>query len=323
MSQIDVRQLNLNLLVALEALLVEGSVSGAARRQHVSQSAMSHSLAQLRLVLGDPLLVAAGRRLVPTPFAERLAGELPRALDRLGAAIAAPEPFEPRTSRRVFRLTTVDYFELTSLPSVLRHLAAHAPHVDLEIERFSPAQVPRLVAGEIDLALLGESTPVPTAGLRRQRLHEEGYAVIVRPDHPGVGRSLDLATYVSLGHVLVSIDGRRDGAVDRALARLGHSRRVAVRVPHFLSAPIAVLHSDHLCTIAEPVARRAHELFGLRVLAPPVELAPAAIVALWPRRLDDDAGARWFRGLFVGAHAVLDGRGRRRPRPRRAEPTTP
>src|SRR5690242_18292504 len=122
MSNIDVRAMNLNLLPALEALLVEGSVGAAARRVHVSQSAMSHSLAKLREVFQDPLFLPSGRKMVRTKVAERLAHELPPALDLLEQAVAVPPSFAPATSRRVFRVATFDYFELTVLPDLLAYL---------------------------------------------------------------------------------------------------------------------------------------------------------------------------------------------------------
>lgn len=299
MSNIDIRAINLNLLPALESLLVEGSVGAAARRVHVSQSAMSHSLGKLREIFGDPLFVPAGRKMTPTPVAQRLAGELSAALDRLGHAVSVPPPFAPATSRRVFRIATFDYFELTVLPDLLRHVARHAPHIGIEVERFSPEQLPGLVAGDIDLALLAESGAIPSAGLRRAPLHAEPFVAMVRPKHPQVGRALDLETYLALGHVLVSVEGRRDGAVDRVLAKMGRTRRVAVRVPHFMSAPIAVLRSDHVCTIARGVALRARELYGLRVLPVPLSIPPVGLVAFWSRRTEMDDGARWLRGLFV------------------------
>lgn len=304
MSGIDIRTINLNLLPALEALLVEGTVSGAARRCHVSQSAMSHSLGKLREVFGDPLFVPSGRKMVPTPRALRIAATLPRALDHLSEAVAPPEPFEPRTSTRVFRIATVDYFELNTLPDLLEHLGRVAPGVRLEIERFTAAHVPALVAGEVDLALLGSSAPIPMAGLRRAHLYDDPFAVIARADHPAIGRRLDLETYVSLGHVLVSIEGRRDGAVDRALAKLGRKRTVMLRVPHFISAPIAVMRSDAICTIASSVARRARELFGVRVYEPPIELPAAGVVAFWSRRHDDDAATTWLRDIFRTGRAA-------------------
>ncbi|WP_394829232.1 LysR family transcriptional regulator [Pendulispora albinea] len=304
MSNFDVRAMNLNLLPALEALLVEGSVGAAARRLHVSQSAMSHSLAKLRAVFGDPLLVPEGRGLVPTPRAVQLLARVPRALDGLAQAVTEPEPFDPKSAQRTFRLATVDYFELTMLPHVLSYLAANAPGIGLEIERVTPKAVASLASGDIDLALLGASFPGAPAGLRKMTLYRDPFAVIARSDHPAIGRKLDLATYVALGHVLVSIEGRRDGVVDRALAKLGKTRRVVLRVPHFVSAPLAVLSSDCICTIARSVAHRARELFGLRVMAPPLALEAAEVVALWPRRHDGDPARRWFRKLFVAGHAA-------------------
>jgi DNA-binding transcriptional LysR family regulator len=304
MSNIDVRAINLNLLPALEALLVEGSVGGAARRLHVSQSAMSHSLARLRELFGDPLLAPAGRGLAPTPRAVRLLASLPAALERLGAALEAPEPFDPKTSRRVFRLATFDYFELAVLPDLLGYLGRRAPAVGLEIVRFEHSIVPALVSGEIDLALVGGSPSLPLAGLHRATLYREPFAVIARPDHPAIGACLDLETYLSLGHVLVSVEGRRDGVVERELAKVGRSRRVALRVPHFVAAPLAVMASDHVATIALGVAARARELFGLRVHEPPLALPAAAVVALWSKRRDADEGGRWFRELIVSGRAL-------------------
>ncbi len=304
MSEIDVRAINLNLLPALEALLVEGSVSAAARRVHVSQSAMSHALARLRELFGDPLLTPLGRGLTPTPRAIQLRAALPAAFEQLRLALALPEPFDPRTSTRVFRVATVDYFELTTLPDLLAYLGVHAPLVRLEIERFSPACVPALVGGDIDLALIGATQAVAPSGLRRAELYQDPFAVIAREGHPAIKRRLDLATYLALGHVLVSVEGRRDGVVDRALAGRGAARRVALRVPHFMSAPLLVQRSDLICTIASTVARRAHELFGLRVLAPPIELPAAKVVASWSQRHDDDPAQRWFRDLFTSGRAL-------------------
>lgn len=304
MSEIDVRAINLNLLPALEALLVEGSVSAAARRVHVSQSAMSHSLSRLRELFGDPLLAPLGRGLTPTQRAIQLRSALPAALEQLRLALALPEPFDPRTSTRVFRIATVDYFELTTLPDVLTYLGKHAPSVRLEIDRFTPASVPSLVHGDVDLALIGAMQPIAPSGLRRAAVYRDPFAVIARKGHPAIKRRLDLATYVALGHVLVSVEGRRDGAVDRALARHGATRRVTLRVPHFMSAPLAVRTSDLICTIASSVAQSARELFGLRVLEPPIELPAAQVVALWSQRHDGDAAQRWFRDLFLSGRAL-------------------
>lgn len=299
-SALDVRAINLNLLPALEALLSTRNVSAAARRAHVSQSAMSHTLARLRAVLGDPLLVPEGRGLVLTPRAARLATTLPAALDGLGRALAPGEPFDPKTTRRTFRLATLDYFEVVALEGLLAHLRAHAPHASVWIDRLSSATLPALLAGEVDLALVGEASLPRLPALARQALYRDPFAVLLRPGHPAArARTLTLERYLAYPHVVVTVEGRADGAVDRALEAHGARREVCLRVPHFATAPLAVLGSDALCTIASSIAERARALHGLVVRKPPIALPAPALVAVWSKRAEEDAGARWFRSLFV------------------------
>lgn len=307
MSSIDFRALNLNLLPVLEALLVERTVSGAARRMGVSQSAMSHSLAKLRAALDDPLLVLSGRRMRLTPRAEAMLGELPRALEGLQRVLAGDDAFDPATSSRTFTIASFDYFDLAILPSLLAYLREHAPRVRLRVERASAATASRLVAGEIDAMLVGGSTKLSGQGLRRRELYRDPFKVIVRRDHPRVKRRLTLQTYVELDHVLVSVDGGVEGALDRALRAHDRTRRVTLRVPHFTSAPVAVATSDLVCTLASTVAWRAAELFGLRVLEPPIEVAPAPVVMAWPRVHETDPGRCWFRRVLAEGDALPAG----------------
>ena len=303
MSNSDGHTLNLNLLPALEALLVERSVSAAARRMRVTQSAMSHSLAKLRELFGDPLLVAVpgARGLALTSRAAHLLETLPSALEQLREAIATPEPFDPRESKQVFRIATVDYFEIVMLPYLLRYLAEKAPKVSLEIQRVSPAALTSLAAGELDLALVGTTLPVSVAGLRRATYYRDPFAVLARKDHPAIGRRLDLETYLSLSHVLVDIEGSAILS-DGVFARLGRTRHIALRVPHFFSAPLAVSCSDYITTMVSTIAARAHELLGLRVLKPPIAFPPSESIALWSRRHDGDPSRQWFRDLFLAGH---------------------
>ncbi|MBX3271677.1 MAG: LysR family transcriptional regulator [Sandaracinaceae bacterium] len=305
MNDLDARRINLNLLPALEALLETRSVTAAARRTHVSQSAMSHSLARLREVLGDPLLTPSGRDLVLTPRAARLAASLPGALDQLTAALSPGEPFEPATTRRTFRLATLDYFEVAVLEDLMAYLRAHAPYASVWIDRLSPATLPALLAGEVDLALVGEGLLPRLPALSRQELYRDPFAVMMRPEHPAAKkRKLSLATYLASPHVVVTVEGRADGAVDRALEAVGAKREVTLRLPHFATAPLAVLGSDALCTIASSIAERARALYGLATRTPPLELPSPAILAVWARRGADDEGARWFRSLFLEGKAT-------------------
>ncbi len=305
MNDLDARRINLNLLPALEALLATRSVTAAARRTSVSQSAMSHSLARLREVLGDPLLTPVGRGLVLTPRAAHLAASLPGALDQLTTALAPGKPFDPATTRRTFRLATLDYFEVAVLEDFMAYLRAHAPHASVWIDRLSAASLPALLAGEIDLALVGDGLLPRLPALARQELYRDPFRVMMRPDHPAAKkRALSLETYLAYPHVVVTVEGRSDGAVDRALEAVGAKRSVTLRLPHFSTAPLAVLGSDALCTIASSIAERGRALYGLVTRAPPVDLPSPAIVAVWAQRTTADEGARWFRSLFLEGKAT-------------------
>jgi len=300
MNALDVRRINLNLLPALEALLDTRNVSEAARHAHVSQSAMSHSLAKLRGLLGDPLLVPQGRSLVLTPRAAELARALPAALDQLTRTLEPSRPFVPAETKRTFRIATLDYFELAVLGDLLAHLRAHAPHAQIWIERISERSLEPLTRGEIDIALVGEATLARSPALVRRELHRDPFTVMLRRGHPALkARRLSLESYLAHPHVVVTVEGRVDGAVDRALEAHGRTRNVVLRVPHFSTAPLALLGSDAICTIASSVAERARQLYPIELRSPPIALPSAAIVAVWSKRVEHDEGGRWFRELFV------------------------
>lgn len=294
--------LNLNLLPALDALLRDQSVSAAARRVGVSQSAMSHSLAKLRIALDDPLLVASGRRMAPTMRGESLARALPPLLSALYAALVETESFDPKRSTRIFRIATFDIFEFTILPDLLAHLREHAPGIRLHIERIGRDVGQRLADGEVDLVLGGGNMEMPASSIRRT-VYRDPFACIVRADHPKVGKRLTLKRYLELDHLLISVAGRVDGAVDRVLAD-NKSRRVALRLPHFSTAALSVQRSDMVCTLARSVAEQASALYGVQVLKPPLALPSAAAVAWWPRQYQDDRAHQWFRTLLLEGDAL-------------------
>lgn len=294
---------NLNLLPALEVLLKERSVSAAAKEMGVSQSAMSHSLAKLRVLLEDPLLVPTGREMAVTPTGERIASELPPLMAALQATLSQRSAFDPRVAKRRFRIATYDYFEFTTLPDILRFLRTEAPGISLDIERLNERSIPRLVAGDIDLVMAGESHDMP-ASLRQRTLYREPFQVIARAKHPQLKGRLTLNSYTNVDHVLISVEGNKTGLVDRVLATQNASRHVALRVPNFSSAALAVMHSDMVCTLASSAAGRAKELYGLRVLSPPIDLPSIAVVAWWPQQHQQDPGSRWLRDILFSGRAV-------------------
>ncbi|AGC46327.1 LysR family transcriptional regulator [Myxococcus stipitatus DSM 14675] len=303
---LDLSGINLNLAVALDALLTEGSVTRAAKRVGITQSAMSHALAQLREMLGDALLIRGRGGMVRTPRAEQLAAPLHRGLLEVQRALRNESVFEPRTSSRRFTIASGDYHAATLLPPLLEILDAEAPGVDITIR---PLVVPQLEAqlesGEVDLVIAAFPDPFPA--LRQQRLFREDFVCIVRRDNAAVKRGLDLETYLRLPHVLISPRGDGAGAVDMALERLGQSRRIGLRLPYFLTAALAVVRSNHVLTAPRRLAELFQDLCPVRLMPPPVTLAPFDVLQLWHERFDDEPAHRWLRTQIARAAAAPRG----------------
>jgi len=317
MADVRLSDINLNLLVALDALLSECSVTRAAGRAGVSQSAMSHALGNLRALLGDELLVRGKRGMVLTPKAEQLGGPLRRGLQDLQRALRGESGFDARTAQRTFTVAMKDNIALLFVPRLLARLGREAPGVNLRVRPCDAhAQAELLESGAVDLALEVHASS-ETAGLLRRRLFTEGFACLVRADHPDVKKRLDLDTFVRLGHALISPEGDGPGTVDVALAQRGLSRRVALRVPWVLATPMIVASSDLVATVPRCVAETFARGFGLQLFEPPLELPTFDIGQVWHQRYDQDAAHRWLRGLMVDAAseivAQLTAR-RRRPR---------
>ena len=291
--------LDMNLLVVLDALLAERNATRAAERLGMTQSAVSRALARLRVFFGDPLFVRAPTGLVATPHAEALAPALRSALEQLGHVVDRAVTFEPATSARRFTISAADLAESAVLPGLMQLLAAEAPGVDIQVRAPDDALLEQLEAGEIDLAV-GIFHEAPAA-FRRQTLFRDGFACLVRADHPAVADRLTLDDYVALGHILVSPRSRDGGFVDRALAAHGKQRRVALLVPHFLVAPMVAATTDLVVTMPRSIAERVAGKHGLRVLEPPIELPGFAISQMWHERVHDDTAHAWLRGVLLRA----------------------
>lgn len=295
MAGIDVSTVDLNLLVALSALVETRSVTRAARRLRVTQSTMSHTLARLRALLDDPVLVRAGRGMEPTPRAQAVAGPLGRTLAEIGRLLAAEPGFDPATSTRTFALACLDLLA-PILPDLLQRMRAEAPGVTLDLrvpERGDVAGA--LLQGESDLAL---APPQPAAsGLMQRALGSVYWEVFGRSGHPALrGPRLTRKAYLAHPHAVVRLGNAGRGMVGDALAAAGLERKVGLLVPGFLFAPAAVARSDLLLTApAQPMAPLAESL-GLARRKPPIALPEVPVVLYWPERLHGDAGHRWFRG---------------------------
>ena len=294
------QQLNLHHLRALDALLAERNVTRAASRLGMTQSAVSHALGGLREALGDPLLVRGRGRMVPTPRAEALAGPLHAALLALEAALVEGPRFDPATANRTFVMAMGDAFSLTLLPQLLRIVRQEAPGVDLDV-RPAPggSSAVALERGDVDLAF-GVDIPNVVA-LRTRALFEDSFACLVREGHPEVGATLDLDTFCRLPHALMSPEGSGPGVVDRVLAELGRSRRVALRIRYFVAAPLVVSESDLILTGPRRQLTRLAQRAPLRVLEPPMPMPHFTTRMIWHLRAQEDPAHRWLREAVVRA----------------------
>ncbi|MBX3186271.1 MAG: LysR family transcriptional regulator [Labilithrix sp.] len=299
MHDVHLSGVDLNLLVALRALLAERHVTRAAARIGLTQPAMSHALARLRELLGDPILVRTPQGMQPTPRAEAIAAPLERALEDVERIVAPPEPFRPERATRRFRIATGDYVELVFFPAFLSRLWAAAPQIDVRVSNLTARPAADLAEGRVDLSigvLPGYGTP-PPRGIRSLRIIEERFVCVVRHDHPIVKKRLTLDEFVALPHALVAPRGEAGSIVDTALARLGKRRRVAIEIPHFLVAPHIVRETDVVLTLAARVAKTLAPALGLRQLAPPIEIAPFTMAMVWHDRQHAEPAHVWLRAL--------------------------
>lgn len=296
---------DLNLLVVLQTVLTEGSTTRAAARLHVTQSAVSNSLARLRRLLGDRLLVRSAGRLVPTPRAAELRPLLAGGLAQLQAAIAGADGASWERTRRRFTLACTDFVALVIVPRLVSALAKRLPQASLRVVSVEQAIAGNgLGTGEIDL-LVGLPPTLPP-GCFAEPAFTDRLVCIVRRDHP-LGRArFTLDAFTRLGHVEVALYGLSTG-VDEALARANRVRTIALTIAHFATAPFVVLETDLVATIPLRLARVFAAKYPLRILAPPLALPRPALRQVWHVRSAEDPGTLLLRQL-VGEAATRGGR---------------
>ena len=291
-----------NLLVVLDALLQEGHVGRASRRLALSPSATSHALARLRELLGDPLLVRAGRRFVLTPRASELVPQVRQLMEQMERILQTPETFQPSTLERTFLLLTTDHIEFVLLRPLDRLLTAEARQVVLHSRPVGPDAVEELRASRADLAF-GVFSELPR-DISSQALFQDRFVTLVREGHPALSRPLTLKRYAALEHVLVAPRGTPSSRMDALLAERGLARRVVRTLGTFLAAPFLVAESDHVVTLSARLAEALAPLLGLRVLEPPIAFE-YTLLQIWHRRLDTDPAHAWFRGLTARVASEL------------------
>jgi DNA-binding transcriptional LysR family regulator len=292
-------ELDLNLLLMLDTVLAEGSVGRAARRLHVTSSAVSNGLARLRAALDDRLLIRSGRGVVPTPRAAALAPALARALRDLDQAVHGAG-FDPATTDREFTLAIADAGQLVKLPHVVAALGAEMPRARLRVLSIDTLFALGGLAGiEIDAAIgVGEKGP----GVHMKPLFDEHIVLVARLGHPRVGKKLTMAQLAALRHVEVQVaPGRGSRPLAASYAALGVTRDIAVVVPTFIAAAAIVAATDHVASLPASLVQVLGPRLGLRRVATPVAPVGTTVNLVWHERTDQDPALRAFRDLLARA----------------------
>src|SRR5215475_14521130 len=263
---------DLNLLVALDALLAERSVTRAADRVGLSQPGMSNSLARLRKLFGDPLLVREGLTLVPTPRAESLRQPVQEALSLIQHALDDRDGFDPARDRATWTVSCSDYSLLMLIGPLVRRLAATAPGVTIRVLPRAPDPVRLLRGGTVDL-VIEPAEIMPEAPLSGQRLFADRWLCCVWEGNTAVGDRMTADTYLRLGHLVYSMGrGQPASIVDRHLERSRLPRRIEFTVESFLLAPFLLEGTDLVAVVPERAVPHLRRTAAIRVLEPPVDL---------------------------------------------------
>lgn len=292
MNKIDLRRIDLNLLLVFDVLMAECSVTRAAGRLGRTQSAVSHALARLREQLDDPLMVKSGGRMVPSPFAEGLVGEVRLVLSHVQRILVPPRAFEPASTTRHFRVAIPDFND-SIFPLLAARVRREAPHAVLEwVTRDERAAV-AVAEGQIDLAVVPavQTLPDGVAGSGRLPL---SWASFVRQGHPAI-KQWNKAAWSKWPHVSVRVGSPFASPVETAANRVAGKRQIAVWVPHFSAVAPLLAQTDLIATLPMLIMLDRLEHYGLRALKSPIKVEPMPHRLIWSARLAKDPGLCWLR----------------------------
>ncbi len=301
MNKIDLRHIDLNLLVVFDVLMEERSVTLAAHRLARTQSAISHALGRLREQLDDPLLVKAGARMLPSPFAEHLIAEVRPILVNIKRVLVPPQTFEPATTTHAFRIAIPDLNDAL-FPRLVERLRREAPTAYLEWASRDDSVLNAVVEGRVDIALVPSELALPD-GIEHGNVEPFRWASFVRKGHPAV-RTWGKAAWNRWPHVAVRVGGRMPSPVETA-AGASSRRRITTWVPNFSAVAPLLARTDLIATLPVVVMADALSRYGLQALKAPIHIEPMSHRLVWSRRLGNDAALRWLRGHVTAVFAEV------------------
>lgn len=293
----ELRDIDLNLLLVFNQLLTDRQVSAAARNLGLSQPAVSNALKRLRSALHDDLFVRTYQGMEPTPYAEELAESISAAISILQQGLSRPPSFDPLTSERTFTIATSDIGEICCVPLLIEALTKRAPNCRLStVQVTSETLAESLQNGSVDLAV--GLLPHLQAGFYQRRLIQHYYVCLCRKDHPITREPMTIERFCSYGHVSVVSVNTGHMSMDAQLTRAGIQRHVRFEVPHFVTGAYILQRTDLLACVPERLADACLEPFELMALPLPAELPPIDIHLFWHARYHRDPANYWFRQLM-------------------------
>jgi DNA-binding transcriptional LysR family regulator len=296
MREVDLRGIDLNLLVLLDALIEYRNVTRAADAMHMSQPAMSRALGRLRKLLNDPILVRGEDGLMPTPRAIALHPQLKRLLNDI-THLVSDVPFNPEQLTGCITLAATDHATIVLLPKLMTLIAQAAPQLDVTVIPLFNITAECLHDGSIDLAF-GVSQATLPSNLCQEPLYEDTYITLMRRQHPA-GNCLSIEQFSALNHVQVNAAGNSSGgsAVDTALDKLGLHRRIVLQLPSFITALAVVAESDLVVTLPASIAQRYAIQHDLVAIATPIDCPPITHISIWSGVRATDPANQWLRKL--------------------------
>ncbi|QBM17829.1 PCP degradation transcriptional activation protein [Marinobacter sp. JH2] len=289
-------RLDLNLLHVFDTIYREGSLTRAAKALHLTQPAVSHSLARLRDHFDDPLFTRQGNQMVPTPLARRFLESMRPGLNQVQSAVNQFHAFDPASQRKTYALGLRDVLESTFLPELMNRLAPY-PDMEISSQRVARREMEtQLAAGKLDFAidvLLPLSNQTSHELLRQDRL-----VVLARKNHPAIQKELTMASYLDARHILVSSRSEGPGLEDFALSRQGAQRDIRLRCQHYYAACRVAESSDLLLTMPETYAKIIAERAEVEVVAPPGEMPSIDVHLYWHKAYEREPALVWFRALL-------------------------
>jgi DNA-binding transcriptional LysR family regulator len=292
---IEMKKVDLNLLLVFEALLQVKNVTQAGALVGISQPATSFALSKLRQLLNDPLFVRTPQGMQPTPQALVLAKPIQQALGLIRNDVLQRTELDLLTTTRRFTIAMTDVAEMVFLPRLLRLLKEEAPLANLKTVIMSSAELEiALEAGSVDLAI-GLFPDLKRASFYQQRIFQHPFVCIVRSDHPTIGRRMSMQQFLDASHAVIEAEGRNHEIFEQVLQRRGLKRRVLLSVPHFLSIPMVIADSDLVVTVPYVLGEVFSRSTKIRLVPPPVKVANYDVRQYWHERYHKDPANRWLR----------------------------